>query len=289
MEEFSKRQKTEERMIDQKLEKTFVLAYPIYFHHSCFGRLLAQFEEPGLKITEMRCMNVGEGFALEHFCNIDQKLEQKTDFVDRRFRGWIEYITSGPVVAMIVEGDNSVDRVDELMTFSDKYPFGVSRTTVYASKTVEQAQRDIKLWFRQVKFEIPKSTKDVFILPTGEIYGPEEELKEVLLKSYNYKLIQFNPCTVWFFERNGRCDGYAVAVVAVVKPRLTIKPGITERIIGLGYNDEYLQKIEQGEGPQGVLEAAKEFFEYGFSVRGYPRDNSRSFGCMFEASLVGHE
>ncbi|KAI3913999.1 hypothetical protein MKW98_010811 [Papaver atlanticum] len=71
MEEFSKSQKTEEITIDQKLEKTFVLAYPIYFHYQCFGRLLAQFEEPGLKITDVSS-------------------------------DWIGYITSGPVVAMIV-------------------------------------------------------------------------------------------------------------------------------------------------------------------------------------------
>ncbi|KAI3872942.1 hypothetical protein MKW92_002846 [Papaver armeniacum] len=331
MEECNKSRRTEEITIDQDLEKTFVLAYPIYSHYQCLGRLMTQFEKPGLKITEMRCMNVGEGFAREHFRNIGQKIEKKPlDFADPRFSGWIEYITSGHVVAMIVEGINSVKRVDELLQM-EGYPFGsYYGHTVYASKTVKQAQRDIELWFRQVNFKISDSKEAVFVLPTGEIHGPKESLEEFLKRRYNYKedfkdyflheemsVLLIKPLA---FEQG--CVGEIldaiessafglkgltlvrsgsrseIAVVAV-DPRLTIKPGITERIISLGYDEyevdsEYLQKIEQGEGPQGVLEAAKEFFEYGFCVWEYPRDNHRAFGCssfrcMFEASLVGHE
>ncbi|KAI3874382.1 hypothetical protein MKX03_025854 [Papaver bracteatum] len=122
MEECNKSRRTEEITIDQDLEKTFVLAYPIYSHY--LGRLLTQYEKPGLKITEMRCMNVGEGFAREHFRNIGQKIEKiPSDFADSRFSCWIEYVTSGPVVAMIAEAINSVKRVDESLQM-EGYPFG---------------------------------------------------------------------------------------------------------------------------------------------------------------------
>ncbi|KAI3845629.1 hypothetical protein MKW92_049572 [Papaver armeniacum] len=175
-------------------------------------------------------------------------------------------MTSGPVVAMIMEGD-------KLMTFSDKYPFGD---------------------FNLKDYLFTEEMSVLLIKPLAFQEGCVGEILQVIESSaFGLKGLTLVRSGSWS-EMDG--DGYAVAVVAV-KPRLTIKPGITERIIGLGYNQyvidsKYLEKIEQGEGPQGVLEAAKEFFQYGFRVWGYPRDNCRSFGCrlfgcMFEASLVG--
>ncbi|KAI3855336.1 hypothetical protein MKW92_026094 [Papaver armeniacum] len=340
MEECGKKRRTEEITIDKKLEeksKTFVLAYPVYFKYRLFGDLVSGFEKSGFKITEMRCMNVSKEFAEKHLENIKQ---DPLDFdPNPSFMNWIDYIASAPVLAMIVEGDNSVfDKVFEL-TSSKEYPFwdgNVRRQTIYGSKSGEQAQRDIGLWFKKDTFKITESKKVVFILPTGDIHGPQEQVEAVLKSDECYELKQdfkdnffmealsvllINPlayqegcvgdilnaieCSCLGIrgltlvrrptDDSGEIDGdeYGVAVVAsAMKPCLRIKPG-NAKMSKIDKNEyeigsDYLEKIEQGRGPQGLLEATKKYFKYGFSVWGYPPDDWL-YGCMFEASLVGLE
>ncbi|KAI3857501.1 hypothetical protein MKX03_033314 [Papaver bracteatum] len=98
--------------MDRNLRKTFVLAYPSYLIYRDIGNFVAELEKLSLKITEMRCMNVSEDFARKHLVKIGliaaERLAPEI---------WIQYITYGPVVAMIVEGDkNSVKQYIELVS-----------------------------------------------------------------------------------------------------------------------------------------------------------------------------
>ncbi|KAI3960592.1 hypothetical protein MKX01_003766 [Papaver californicum] len=268
-------------MIQKKLGKTFVLAYPCYFNHRCIGHVVAQFEKSGFNITD--------------------------------------YIASDPVVAMTVEGDNIVEKVIELTSKKELPLWDVTgeRRFMPASRRNEN------------DFDVPKSKKVVFILPTGKIYGPRDQVEAVLKHDESYEIkkdfkdnffmenmcvflikplafqercageildaIESNSSNAWLTDSDSSSeiagDEYGVAVVAYgIKScftRIKIKPGNTKKINH--HNDEFEIEIgcEPGQGPQGVLEAAKEFFKYGFSVWAYPPDNCLLFGCIFEASLVG--
>ncbi|KAI3872222.1 hypothetical protein MKW98_011714 [Papaver atlanticum] len=105
-------EKTEGIMIDQKLRKTFALAYPSYFIYRGIGNFVTELEKLGLKITEMRCMNVSEDFARKHLVNIKRVSDENLPP-----EKWVRNISCNPCVAMIVEGDNSsVNEVTELIS-----------------------------------------------------------------------------------------------------------------------------------------------------------------------------
>ncbi|MCL7028696.1 hypothetical protein MKW94_029307 [Papaver nudicaule] len=356
-------------MIDQKQQlqqKTFVLGYPGFFSHRCMGDLVSQFEKSGLNITEMICMEVSEVFAGEHIVNIGWDPEAYAEWSPEAertaedewnpeasngnlpvaSRKWVDYLASDPVVAMVVEGDDSVDKVLEL-TSKKQLPFWVGnnkRPTVYASKSGEQAERDISLWFRPVSLREAvdaQGKKVVFMLPKGLVYGPQKEVEDVLQQDESYALqeplkdnffmeymsvflikplafrkrcvgeildaIEFNsfglrglklvkkaehPSKAWLTDSDSDgetdCDEYGVAVVAYnIKPCLKILPGdikkihLKNEVFEIGSN--YLHKSDPGDD---VLEAAAEFFEYGFTAWAYP-NHALLFGCMFQASFVG--
>ncbi|KAI3941564.1 hypothetical protein MKW92_029105 [Papaver armeniacum] len=69
-------------MIDKKMEKTFVLAYPCFYYHNCIGNLVAQFEELA-------------DFAREHLNNI--KWNPEAFYADIPSGSWVGYLTSNPV------------------------------------------------------------------------------------------------------------------------------------------------------------------------------------------------
>ncbi|KAI3849983.1 hypothetical protein MKX03_035962 [Papaver bracteatum] len=119
MPESGKIREAKKIMEDHKLEKTFVLAYPCFSYNSCIGNM-------------MRCMNMSEDFAREHLNNI----KWNPDAFDRDLPSgnWVGYLSSKPVVAMIMQGDNSIEKA------------------LYASESGEKALLDISLWFRDPKF-----------------------------------------------------------------------------------------------------------------------------------------
>ncbi|KAI3968057.1 hypothetical protein MKW92_041899 [Papaver armeniacum] len=322
-------------MIDQKLRKTLVLAYPSYFIYGGIGDFVTKLEKLGLKITEMRCMNVSEDFARKHLVNI-KRVSDENLAPDK----WVRNISCSPVVAMIVEGDNnSVNEVIELTSKQQLSSTDIG--TSYASGSCEQAERDIDFWFSEDNFDVRTSKKVFFMLPGGKTYGP---LKQV---AKNLKLNQFYKSkkdlkTVFYMEdmcvflikplafqercvgeilnaiesscsglrgltlvkrgveQSSNCltdsgslskpddDEYSVAVVAQgIKPCFEILPGVVKNIDYdnklFQISSDYLHRSEPG---QEVLEAAKEFFKYGFSFWAIP-DHCLLSGCMFEASFVG--
>ncbi|KAI3875284.1 hypothetical protein MKX03_001282 [Papaver bracteatum] len=84
----------------------------------------------------MRCMHVSEDFSREHLNNI--KWNPDAFYQDLPYWNWVGYLSSKPVFSMIMEGDNSVDKVSQLTSKKER-PFWYSkRATVYANKSGEQ-------------------------------------------------------------------------------------------------------------------------------------------------------
>ena len=131
------------------MERTYVMTKPDAYERGLIGRIITRIEEKGFKITDMKMMNLDETILKEHYAHL----------ADKPFFGEIvEYMTSGPVVGMIVEGDGVVDSMRKIMgptdgleampgTIRGDFAKNKSENLVHGSDSVENAEVEIKRFF----------------------------------------------------------------------------------------------------------------------------------------------
>ena len=133
------------------MERSLVLLKPDTVQRGLIGELVSRFEEKGLKITAMKLMNVGEELAREHY---EEHLEK--DF----FSDLFNFITSSPIVAMVVEGEQAVSVIRGMMgatkpfeakpgTIRGDYGLDLTKNLVHGSDSTESAEREIDLFFNE--------------------------------------------------------------------------------------------------------------------------------------------
>ncbi len=131
------------------MERTLVLLKPDCVERRLVGRVIARFEDKLFDIAAMKLMRITPKLAKLHYAEHAKK-EWYPDLE--------AFITSGPVVAMIVEGPEAVRAVREMVGATDgikadvgtiRGDFCVSyrRNMVHASDSVESAEREIGLFF----------------------------------------------------------------------------------------------------------------------------------------------
>lgn len=136
-------------MPGKMIERTFVMIKPDGVQRRLVGKIIGRFEEAGIKIVAMKFLSVSKELAEKHYA-----IHKGKPFYD----GLIEFITSGPVVAMILEGKNVIDRVrtmagptdpNEAMpgTIRGDYAQETRKNIVHASDSRETAEHEISLWF----------------------------------------------------------------------------------------------------------------------------------------------
>src|ERR1044072_5935026 len=81
------------------MERTLILVKPDAFARGLTGEIIRRFENKGLKITALRHMQVTEDLAKQHYAEHDGK---------PFFGELVEFITSGPLVAMVLEGESAI-------------------------------------------------------------------------------------------------------------------------------------------------------------------------------------
>ena len=81
------------------MERTFVALKPDSVKRGLMGKILSRFEDKGYKIIAMKLTNVSKDLAAKHYAE---------HFGKPFYDSLIEYITSGPVLAMILEGENAI-------------------------------------------------------------------------------------------------------------------------------------------------------------------------------------
>ena len=132
-------------------ERTFVAVKPDGVQRGLTGEIIRRFEAKGLKIIALKLINVSKEQAEKHYAEHKGK-----SFYDRLIR----YIQSGPVVVMVLEGINAVQAARHLMgkTNPNEADVGTIRADfaqlmeyniVHGSDSVESAQREISIYFRQ--------------------------------------------------------------------------------------------------------------------------------------------
>ncbi len=130
-------------------ERTLVLIKPDGVHRGLIGRIISRFEEKGLKIVAMKMLHLTKDKAEEHYAQHRGK-----PFFD----GLINYITSAPIVAMVVEGKNVVACIRKMVgatnpqeaepgTIRFDFAMDIGRNIIHASDSPDTAEREIKLFF----------------------------------------------------------------------------------------------------------------------------------------------
>ena len=130
-------------------QRTLVLCKPDAVQRGLVGRIVARFERKGLKIAGMKMLAVDEGLASRHYA---EHLE-KAFYPELR-----DFITSSPVIAMAIEGENAVEVVRDLMGVTDpqdatpgtiRGDFGLNLTKnlVHGSDSLASAEREVSLFF----------------------------------------------------------------------------------------------------------------------------------------------
>lgn len=131
------------------MERTFIIVKPDAVQRGLTGDILKRFEQRGLKIVGMKLVQVSRELAEKHYA----------EHVGKGFyEGLVSYITSGPVVALALEGTNAVaaargtigsTKPVESTPGSIRGDFGleVGRNLVHGSDGLESAARELALWF----------------------------------------------------------------------------------------------------------------------------------------------
>jgi nucleoside-diphosphate kinase len=133
----------------RKLERTLVLIKPDGVERNLIGEIIKRFEMRGLKLLALKFLKVSKELACEHY-----KVHQGKPFYD----GLIKYITSGPVVAMVLEGPEAIKAVRQTIGSTNpveaapgtiRHDFGLttSRNLTHASDSPENAKMEIANWF----------------------------------------------------------------------------------------------------------------------------------------------
>ena len=131
--------------------KTFFMIKPDGVKRSLIGEVISRVEEKGFEITKIKMMMISKALAEEHYGEHKDK---------PFFNDLVKFITSGPVVAMQVEGDNVVAQIRNLMGAtnpSDAPPGSIrgdlatelDKNVVHGSDSDESAERELNLFFSE--------------------------------------------------------------------------------------------------------------------------------------------
>ena len=131
------------------IERTLVLVKPDSVARGLVGQIIARYEAKGLTLVALELRTVSSELAAQHY----------EEHVGRPYYpGLVEFVTSGPLVAMVLEGERAVGAVRLLNGSTDSavaapgtirgdLSLSNSRNLVHASDSPETAAHEIDLWF----------------------------------------------------------------------------------------------------------------------------------------------
>lgn len=131
------------------MERTLVIIKPDAVQRQLAGRIISRFEEKGLQIAAVKFMRISQELAREHYA-----VHKGKDF----FEPLIKYITSGPVLIMVLQAEGVIAMARKLMgaTFGSQAEPGTIRgdfggsqgfNLIHGSDSTESAETEIKLFF----------------------------------------------------------------------------------------------------------------------------------------------
>lgn len=133
------------------IQKSFVMMKPDAVQRRLMGKILSRFEEKGLQIVAVKLMQIDEDLAKTHY----------GEHADKPFFGsLIEYITSSPSLAMVIEGEEAISTIRKLVgatnpleadlgTIRGDFAMDIGRNIIHASDSPDSAEREINLFFNE--------------------------------------------------------------------------------------------------------------------------------------------
>jgi nucleoside-diphosphate kinase len=132
-----------------ELQRTFVMIKPDAFARGLSGEIVGRLEARGFVLRGMRLMRVTEELADRHY----------EEHIGKPFYPeLVEFITSGPVIAMVVEGPDAVSTVRTMMgatnpldsapgTIRGDFALEIGQNIIHGSDSPESAEREIAIYF----------------------------------------------------------------------------------------------------------------------------------------------
>src|SRR5579884_1173995 len=166
-------------------QRTLVVIKPDGVKRNLIGEIISRYEKAGLTVISLKHLRVEQDLIAEHYPEEDEymeslgrKSEKAGDKIDNYIEqgrmivtGLREYLSSGPVVAIVLEGDDAIQTVRKITGYTD--PSQADKGTIrgdlgedtilaanrenrpvqnliHASGNPEEAEREIKLWFPEL-------------------------------------------------------------------------------------------------------------------------------------------
>lgn len=150
-------------------ERTFIAVKPDGVKRNLIGRIITRFEEKGYKIIGLKMLLPTPELAAKHYAEHIGK-----PFYPRL----VKYITSGPIVAMVIEGDNVIAESRKMMgktrpeeadvgTIRFEYAINQEYNIIHGSDCVASAEREIAIYFKEEEL-CPNWKTMLEILTDGE-------------------------------------------------------------------------------------------------------------------------
>ena len=131
------------------MERTFLAIKPDGVQRGLVGEIIRRFETKGFILVGMKFMKVSRELAESHY-----DVHRERPF----FSSLVDFITSGPIVAMVWEGEGVVAAARKMIgatnpltaepgTIRGDFGVNIGRNLIHGSDAIETAQREISLWF----------------------------------------------------------------------------------------------------------------------------------------------
>jgi nucleoside-diphosphate kinase len=134
------------------MERTLILVKPDAFARNLTGEIIARFERKGLSLAALKQMTMSRELAERHYA----------EHAEKPFFGeLVSFITSGPLVAMVLQGDRAVDAARQVIGATDPlqaypgsirgdYAIEVGQNMVHGSDSEQSAAREVALFFGEL-------------------------------------------------------------------------------------------------------------------------------------------
>jgi nucleoside-diphosphate kinase len=134
------------------MDRTLILVKPDAFARNLTGEIIARFERKGLRIAALKHMTMDAQLAEQHYAEHNSK---------PFFGELVSFITSGPLVAMVLEGDEAVRAARQVIgatnpleattgSIRGDFAIEVGQNMVHGSDSAESAEREAKLFFPEL-------------------------------------------------------------------------------------------------------------------------------------------
>ncbi|MGI8923916.1 MAG: nucleoside-diphosphate kinase [Fimbriimonadales bacterium] len=131
------------------MERTLIIVKPDGVRRGLIGEVIGRFEARGLRIAELQLINAQAATVQDHYAE-----HRERPF----FNDVVDYLTSGPIAVVAVEGPNAVKACRSMMgatnpaeaaggTIRGDFALSIEENVVHGSADPESAERELKVWF----------------------------------------------------------------------------------------------------------------------------------------------